>query len=162
MADMTLIISALFLSILFLIIVIAVIFYSIWSKNKSSAESAELTASKAELEVANERFRIMLDTTPFICNLWNKEGAVFDCNEAAHKLFDLDKQTYMERFLELAPEIQPDGKSTADIAVEMLNKVFTEGSCSFEYIAQKLDGTPIPQGVVMTRVKYKGDYIAVG
>ncbi|MCL2456716.1 MAG: PAS domain-containing protein, partial [Defluviitaleaceae bacterium] len=113
-------------------------------------------------EAANERFRIMLDTTPLICNLWNKDGKVFDCNEAALKLFDMNKKDYMEKFLQLAPEIQPDGKFTADIARDMLEKVFSEGSCTFEYIAQKLDGTPIPQHVTLTRVTYEGEHIAVG
>jgi signal transduction histidine kinase len=105
----------------------------------------------------------MLESMPLICNLWSREGRVFDCNEAALKLFDIpDKETYLERFLELAPAIQPDGTSTADIAVEMLDKVFTEGSCTFQYLAQKFDGTPIPQEVVLSRVLYEGEYIAVG
>jgi len=122
-----------------------------------------LRKTMTHLEIANERFRLILDSMPLICNLWSKDGRVIDCNEAALKLFDIkDKETYMARFLELAPEYQADGKSTADLAREVLDKAFTEGACYFEYMAQRLDGTPIPQGVTLTRVAYGGDYIAVG
>ncbi|MDR3000256.1 MAG: transporter substrate-binding domain-containing protein [Fibromonadaceae bacterium] len=114
--------------------------------------------------MVSEHIKIMMNTMPLICNLWSKEGKVIDCNEAALKLFDIkDKETYFENFLKLAPEVQPDGKTTtAEIAIRELTKVFEEGKAEFEYVAQKLDGTPIPQRVTLTRVPYKGDYIAVG
>jgi len=111
---------------------------------------------------ANERFRIMLDTTPLICNLWNKEYKVFDCNDAAPKLFHLDKQTYIKRFLELAPERQPDGQLTADKACKLLDRAFAEGTCAFEWMNQGLDGSLIPMEVTLTRVVYEGNYVVVG
>ncbi|MCL2804413.1 MAG: ATP-binding protein [Treponema sp.] len=113
-------------------------------------------------ESANERFRIILDTMPLICNLWSKEGKVFDCNEAALKLFEMDKQTYMDRFLELAPEYQPNGQLTSERARLLLDTTFTEGLCVFEWMNQKLDGSLIPMEVVLTRIEYEGKQIAVG
>jgi PAS domain S-box-containing protein len=111
---------------------------------------------------ANERINAMLDTVPLICNLWSKEGKVFDCNVSAPRLFGLDKDTYMGKFLELAPEFQPDGQGTGDKARQLLDTTFSEGQVIFEWMNQKLDGTPIPMEVTLTRVPYKGGYIAVG
>jgi len=109
------------------------------------------------------RFKIMMDSMPLICNLWSRDGKVFDCNEAALKLFDMqDKAEYMEKFLELAPAIQPDGQPTAAKARELLNIAFTEGKCIFEWMNQGLDGSLIPMEVTLTRIEYDGDYIAIG
>jgi len=114
-------------------------------------------------DIDSKHFRIMMDSMPLICNLWSRDGRVFDCNEAALKLFDIqDKATYMEKFLELAPEVQPDGQLTADKARKLLDTAFTEGTCIFEWMNRKLDGTLIPMEVTLTRIEYEGDYIAVG
>jgi len=125
----------------------------------------DITEHKTAMEAvheANERFRIMLDTTPLICNLWNREYKVFDCNDAAPKLFNLDKQTYIEKFLELAPEYQPDGQLTADKARKLLDTAFMDGICVFEWMNQTLDGSLIPMEVTLTRVVYEGNFVAVG
>jgi PAS domain S-box-containing protein len=111
---------------------------------------------------ANERLDVMLDALPLICNLWTQEYAVFDCNEEALRLFGLDRKTYLEKFFELAPEYQPDGQPTAEKAKTMLEKAFAEGRVVFEWMSQNLDGTLIPMELSLTRVEYKGGYIAVG
>jgi PAS domain S-box-containing protein len=124
----------------------------------------EIEKRKEAESMAGEHFKIMLDSMPLICNLWSKDGKIFDCNETAFKLYGCeDKESYFKNFTKLSPEIQPDGiTTTAEIAARELKKVFEEGKTEFEYTAQRLDGTPLPQHVTLTRVHYKGDYIAVG
>ncbi|MCL2792050.1 MAG: transporter substrate-binding domain-containing protein [Spirochaetaceae bacterium] len=115
-----------------------------------------------EHKIANERFLIMLNATPLICNLWSKEYKVIDCNEEALKMFEMNKKEYMDRFLELAPEFQLDGQRTTDKARNLLDTTFREGKCVFEWMNQKLDGTLIPMEVTLTRVVFGGEYVAVG
>ncbi|MDR2578117.1 MAG: response regulator, partial [Chitinispirillales bacterium] len=139
-----------------------IILTDITDNQQAKKMQMELEAAMVAENEANERFRIMLDSMPLICNLWSKEYRVFDCNEAALKLYDMkDKKEYMEKFLDLTPEIQPDGRTTVNLAIDVLNKAFSEGSCSFEYLSKKLDGTIIPMGVTLIRVMYKDDYIVV-
>ena len=115
-----------------------------------------------EAEEERERVRVMIDTTPLICNLWNRDYKVFDCNEEALSVFGMEKQEYMDRFLELAPEFQPDGRRTADKARELLDKAFRDGKAAFEWMNQKPDGTLLPTEVTLTRVAYNGSYVLVG
>jgi PAS domain-containing protein len=130
--------------------------------DKDEADNYDCHMRDALLE-AEKRTRMMLDANPMICNLWSRDGKVFDCNEAALKLFDIpDKQEYMDKFLELAPEFQPDGQRTADKARQLLDETFANGQCIFEWLNQKLDGTQIPMEVTLTRVAYQDDYVAVG
>jgi len=115
-----------------------------------------------EIAKSEKRFGTMLNATPLICNLWSKNYQVIDCNEEALKMFGLDKQEYMDKFLELAPEYQPDGQRTVDKARALLDIAFSEGKCVFEWMNQKLDGTLLPMEVTLTRVAYGDDYVAVG
>ncbi|MDR2542296.1 MAG: response regulator [Treponema sp.] len=111
---------------------------------------------------ANKRVGVMLDATPLISNLWSRDYKVIDCNNEALKLFGMEKQEYLDKFLELAPEFQPDGQRTSDKARDLLDTTFKEGKCVFEWMNQKLDGTLIPMEVTLTRVFYGDDYVAVG
>ena len=59
---------------------------------------------------AYERAKLLLDTTPLACWLWNSEFKIFDCNYETVKLFNMrSKHEYMERYFELSPKYQPDG-----------------------------------------------------
>ncbi len=112
---------------------------------------------------ANERTQIMLDAMPQACNFWDDKLRNIDCNQAAVKLFDLpDKQTYMDSFFDLSPEYQPSGRPSSEMAVEKLTKAFRDGHCVFEWMHQKLDGTPIPCEITLVRVALRDAYIVAG
>ncbi len=123
----------------------------------------ELEDARIAAENANERMRIMFDATPLCCNFWDENFNNIDCNEEAPKLFDLkDKQEYIERFMELSPEYQPDGQLSSDKALGQVNKAFEEGYARFEWMHQKLDGTPIPSEITLVRVQRGDGFIVVG
>jgi len=123
----------------------------------------DITESRqlATVEKERERVKTMLNATPLVCNVWNRNHRVIDCNEEALRLFEMDKKELMDKFLELAPEFQPNGRRTSDYARNMLDKAFKEGKCVFEWINRKLDGTLIPMEVTLTRVAYGDDYAVV-
>jgi len=73
----------------------------------------------AKMREADERTRLMLDATPLCCNLWDKDFNNIDCNEEAVKLFELrDKQEYLDRFFEISPKYQPDGRLSSEKALD--------------------------------------------
>jgi signal transduction histidine kinase/CheY-like chemotaxis protein len=108
------------------------------------------------------RAKLMLDATPLACNLWDKNGRVFDCNEASLKLFDVEKHTFMDHFFDFSPERQPDGRPSAEQGLLHLQKAFAEGRNVFEWIHQKKDGTPIPTEVTLVRVSYGDGHAVAG
>ncbi len=116
-----------------------------------------------EVHEADERLRIMLDSSPLCCNFWDDKFNNIDCNEAAVKLFELgSKQEYLERFFELSPEYQPDGRLSSEKAFEKITKAFAEGWVQFEWMHQMLDGRQVPSEITLVRVQRHDSYIVVG
>ncbi len=123
----------------------------------------ELKASMAKIREADERTQLMLDATPLCCNLWDKNFHNIDCNQEAVKLFELSsKQEYLDRFYELSPERQPNGRLSSEMALENIKEAFAEGYCRFEWMHQKLNGDPVPSEITLVRVKFRGDFIVAG
>jgi len=117
----------------------------------------------AKIREADERTKLMLDAMPLCCNLWEQGMNNIDCNEAAVRLFDLkDKQEYQDRFFELSPEYQPDGRLSADAARENITAAFQKGRMVFNWMHQKLDGTPLPSEITLVRVRRGDEYIVAG
>ena len=112
---------------------------------------------------ANEQIQIMLDTTPLVMNFWSRDFKNTNTNEEAVKLFGVSsKQEYLDKYFELSPEYQPDGKKSEIKTIELVQKAFDEGCCKFDWMHRKLNGELIPAEVTLVRVKNKKDYIVVG
>src|SRR5947207_8498004 len=78
-----------------------------------------------------------------------KRGFV-DCNQAA---VDLMRAGTKERLLqarpeELSPEVQPDGTSSQEKALQMAALSARHGGYRFEWQARRLDGNPVPLEVL--------------
>ena len=111
----------------------------------------------------DEHIRILLDTMPFACRLWDKDFRIFECNEATVKLFGLkNKQEYFERHFELSPELQPNGQRSYEKTVELLQKVLKEGRLVFEWMHRTVDGEPLPVEITLVRVAYQDDFVIAG
>ncbi len=116
-----------------------------------------------EWHEADERMRIMLDTSPLACNFWDSNFNNIDCNLAAAKLFNCSsKQEYLDRFYELSPAKQPGGAYSKDLAHHYITIAFTSGFVRFEWMHQQFDETPVPSEITLVRVERKDDFIVVG
>ncbi len=105
----------------------------------------------------------VLDTAPLALTLWNRKIQNVDTNAESLKLFDIpNKKEFLDNFYKLSPEYQPDGQLSSEKIVRIVNKVFEEGSFSFEWMHQKLNGELIPCEVIAIRIKHENDFLAAG
>ena len=117
-----------------------------------------LTKNMEESRVAEERLRMIIDNMPLVSNFRDRDFNILECNATAAKVFELSsKEEYIERFFELSPEFQPDGRNSDEKAQELISKAFEVGQIAFEWLHQKLDGTPIPTEVTLTKVEWRGE-----
>ncbi|MDR0312634.1 MAG: transporter substrate-binding domain-containing protein [Treponema sp.] len=122
----------------------------------------ERTAAIAKMREADEKTKAMFDAMPLCSNFWTPDGTIVDCNDEVVKLFGLkDKQEYIDRFGELSPQYQPDGRPSAETAAALVGKAFKEGDCHFEWMMQKLNGEPMPTEVTLVRIEHRDDYMVV-
>jgi len=123
----------------------------------------EFKAAMAKIYETEARVQLMLDSTPLCCNLWDVSFNIIECNQEAVKLFDLSgKDEYLERFFELSPPFQPDGRPSYETMQENIAKAFRDGYFRFGWMHQRLDDTPIPSEISLVRIKYKDGYIVAG
>lgn len=123
----------------------------------------EVKAQLTQRRDAEERTRLMLNAMPLCCNFWDKNFNNIACNDEAVRLFNLNnQQEYLDRFMELSPKVQPCGRLSSDISLEKITKAFAEGYARFEWLHQRLDGTPIPSEITLTRLDFKNEKFIVG
>ncbi|MCL2808905.1 MAG: ATP-binding protein [Treponema sp.] len=112
---------------------------------------------------ADERMRIMLDSTPFAAHFWDENLNMTDCNQSAADMFNLSsKQEYIKRYFEFMPEYQPDGVESADKVRMLIAKTFETGYQKTELMCLGLDGELVPVEDTYVRVDYKGSKIVAG
>ena len=116
-----------------------------------------------DAEEAEERTRLMLDAFPLCCQLWTRDCKIIDCNKTALELFGAKtKEEFIETFFEFAPEFQPDGRQSLDVARENVATAFEKGRSTFDFAHVLQDGALLPAEVTLVRVSYKGDYVVAG
>jgi PAS domain S-box-containing protein len=111
-----------------------------------------------ELE-ADERTRLIMDSTPMVCSLWDTGGRMLDCNGEALNIFGLSqKSDYIDNFYGLNPEYQPNGRKTRDMVIEFITKTLESGKERFEWMYQTAQGEPLPMEVTLVRVPWKNTF----
>ena len=147
-------------SAILLLILIPLTFLLIQNNKKSRT----IIKRSEQLREAEEQTKLMLDTTPLCCQLWNSKLETIDCNEAAVRLYGFkDKKEYVERFHECSPEFQPDGQRSDEKADYLVKKAFEEGHCVTEWMhIIPNDGTLMPAEVTLVRVNYRDEYVVAG
>jgi PAS domain S-box-containing protein len=80
-------------------------------------------------------------------------------NAAALAMFganDIDEFTACDPW-ELSPAHQPDGRLSAEKAIEGIEQAMSQGSCSFEWTHRRIGGESFPAHVLLTRVEMGGE-----
>ncbi len=112
----------------------------------------DLTKEKkmqAEVAHANERIRILFDTTPLCCTMLDNEFRAIDCNQEAVKMFGMSsKEEYLTNFATIFPEFQPNGILSSDFFRGKVAEAFKKGRVRFEGLARNMQGEEIPIEVI--------------
>jgi signal transduction histidine kinase/CheY-like chemotaxis protein len=141
--------------IAYILIVLALIF--------AAGLSAILLSIVTAKKKAEEQTKVLLDAVPLCANLWDSNLKLIDCNQEAVNLFQLSgKKEYIDKFFELSPEYQPDGKLSLEKARDYIMKTFDDGYQKFEWLHRRLSGELIPCEITLVRVKYRKEYDVCG
>ena len=111
---------------------------------------------------SNEINEVLIDSAPFIINVWDDALNLVTTSNQAAKMFGFEnKMQYIERFNELSPEFQPCGTPTSEKIVRLLNEAFEHGYAHFEWMHQTVSGEPLPSEITLVRFMRQNRYMLV-
>ncbi|MCL2487911.1 MAG: MCP four helix bundle domain-containing protein, partial [Oscillospiraceae bacterium] len=150
-------------SIAIIISLLFALFFALYLSGKVGKMSKTIEAQAAHIQSENERMKLLLDTSPLACRIWDKNYQIIECNEESLRLFGVkSRQELSDRYFEFLPEYQSDGTKSKERKKEILDTTFAEGRNVLEISYFLPDGTEIPCEVTLVRVMYGDDYVIAG
>jgi two-component system cell cycle sensor histidine kinase/response regulator CckA len=120
---------------------------------------SERKRAEAVRRESEDRYRVLFENSREAMMVlappaWNFVAA----NAATLELFGVkDEATFLSLGpWNVSPATQPDGRPSADKALEMIKIAMVEGAHAFEWRHQRLDGREIPASVQLTRLEFAG------
>ncbi len=96
--------------------------------------------------------KAVLDTCPWSVNLWTTEFENILFNKKALELYNVsDNSMTLEKFFELSPKYQPNGRLSSELAKENFSKAVQEGSYTFNWLHKVVGGEEIPCEVTLVK-----------
>ena len=136
------------------------------ARQKADDENRENSIRVAALEKSREAYeymQIMFDAAPMSCVMIDKNCKCFVCNDESVRIYGLSsRQEFLDKYLDLFPEYQPDGKLSRDLFIEHIKETFEKGRCRFEWIRRRANGELFPMGTTFVLMKRKEEEIVVG
>lgn len=125
-------------------------------------ESYAIVLYLHDLDEAEERARVMLNSVPMACLFVDRKYRVLDCNLEAMRVFKTpDKNELLRNIFSYSPKFQPDGALSEVKSRQMIEETFEKGEISYEWIHQLKDNTTVPCLVVGKRVRWANEYRCV-
>jgi len=120
-------------------------------------DMTDLMEKAAEAKEAEERIKLMLDSSTVICIMRDENFNVIDCNHEALKVFGVAEKTdFCAKVNNFYPEFQPDGRNSRDKVRELFLKCVEQGTVSnFEWMFVTSTGEPLPVETTFARIQWK-------
>jgi PAS domain S-box-containing protein len=120
----------------------------------------ERKRAEGELRVSEERYRVLFESSRDAIMVIAPPSWKFAAgNSATHKMFGVKDDNEFTRLgpYDLSPETQPDGRLSAEKALDMIETALREGSVFFEWEHKRLTGEVFPATVLLTRMEQRGE-----
>ncbi|MDR2167761.1 MAG: PAS domain S-box protein [Clostridiales bacterium] len=123
----------------------------------------EQKALEAHKALEEARLQAILENIPTAIHLWSADNKMLFCND---KMADIvgftDTEEYREKFFDIFPDTQPNGRNSHEYDLELLNKVLETGRpIIFEWELIDKNGGILPVERSLFRINYGDDYAAL-
>lgn len=110
------------------------------------------------LDASTGWFRLLFESSTDAMTLLDPETMMLvDANDAFVQASGIRREDFAKRsLLEIAPEFQADGRTSAEVAAEVVTMALTHGSHRSEWLTRRADGTEEFIDVVSTPLPFQG------
>ncbi|MEG4404580.1 PAS domain S-box protein [Microcoleus sp. MON2_D5] len=118
---------------------------------------AQKTQLIASLQESERKFRSLYEATSDAVMLL-EEDEIFDCNHATITLFGCrnKEQFYGKKLSQFSPQFQPIGQDSSSLAAQRISTAMKTGSCRFDWLHKRLDGSEFPAEVLLNAMEING------
>jgi|GEM_PF-6318488 len=118
----------------------------------------ERKQAENELRENEYTFRILFEKSSDPILLMQKDRFI-ECNQASLDLlqFSTKEQLIGSNPAAISPEVQPDGRLSSQAAAEYIRSAHEKGSCRFEWMCRRSDGSPVLLEVSLLSIIFKGE-----
>ena len=104
------------------------------------------------------KFRTLYESSGDAIMLVTADEGFFDCNDATVRLFGCkSKEEFCSKHpSDISPATQPCGRDSMTLANERMATAVKQGSNSFEWVHQKIDGSDFPADVLLNAMELDG------
>ncbi len=128
----------------------------------SARDITEQRQVEEKLRISEERYRVLFEgSRDAIMTIEPSTWRFTSGNPTAVKMFgaETEEEFTTLRPADLSPERQPDGRSSADKAREMIETAVREGSRFFEWTHRRITGEVFPANVLLAKMESEGKVI---
>ncbi len=125
----------------------------------------DISDSKKAEEIIKEsekRYRTLFESSQDALMTMSPPSWVFtSCNPMTREMFRAKDETECTSFglADMSPDLQLDGRESADKAMEMIETALRDGSYLFEWTHRRLGGEEFPATVLLTRMEIGGETV---
>ncbi|MCH5374219.1 MAG: ATP-binding protein, partial [Planctomycetes bacterium] len=127
-------------------------------RTRSAREQNRRDLAAEALLASEMKYRALYDSSRDAIMVLTAHEGFLSGNPSAIRLFgcaDEDEFTSCTP-ADFSPEFQPDGKTSAEKAQQMMAIAMEQGSHFFEWVHRRLDGKEFPATVLLTRMEFEG------
>ncbi|MDR2802717.1 MAG: response regulator [Treponema sp.] len=109
---------------------------------------------------ADERTRLMLDSTPLACSLWTAKGRLIGFNKTTIELLGLNSNVELsaDSFFACCPDIQEDGISSVEKWNSFLQTAIKNGSVKTEWMCLINEEEILPMYITFVSLPWKNTF----
>jgi PAS domain S-box-containing protein len=116
----------------------------------------ERKRAEAALRESEERHRVLFRDSPdayFVL----ADGVFVDCNRAAEAMLRGDRRQIIGQApAVLSPELQPNGRTSAEAAADEIDAALRDGAGTFEWVHRRFDGSDLPVEISVAAITLDG------